>query len=95
MYIYGVLKISDTDGEMSIEVVDDDDPENPLEAQNISYNDSVLKFTVVVPMTPEGVEVSLTLEMAQDEFTGDVNLGPMGTADIEGTKRTSPENKRS
>ena len=91
----GVLKISDADGEMSIEVIDDDDPENPLEAQNISYNDSVLKFTVVVPMTPEGVEVSLTLEMAQDEFTGDVNLGPMGTADIEGTKRTSPENKRS
>ena len=87
----GVFNITDSNGEIEIEIIDSNEPNDPLNAENISYKDGTLNFTVIVPMTEEGVQVSISLEMEEDDYSGTVSLGEMGTGEISGTKISSPE----
>ena len=86
----GLIKIRDKDGELQV-TIDDDELEELIECNVISYEENVLKLDFTLEMQEAGVDVSLVLEMKEDSFSGTTTIQGMDPVNIEGRKISSPE----
>lgn len=89
----GTVTIEDNDGSLSVVILNDDEPDKPLEGQGTSYENGKLSYSITIISDGQVVPVNINMDMAEDSYSGNINIEGLGDFSMEGKKITSPENK--
>ena len=87
----GKITITNEDGELAVELVDNSTPGETEEGTGISFENGQLNFGVMVDGGGQELPVSISLDFDEDSFTGSATIEGIGSMDMDGSKISSPE----
>ena len=81
----GVLNFTGTDGDYAGDMTSDEDGETTA-LDNVAVDGNNVSFSMLMDNSGMEMRLDFELEMAQEDFEGDVSVGTFGTFEIEGSR---------